>query len=185
MRGQVTAMLAAVVALTAVPSEAATPTTYRATTTVGSAVLPQPTAVGGWTDGGKTATLHVTVANTAGALTRVEATWVSPYVRARGRCLGKYSFLYRNHTIAVPTPHASDRVRYREKGGRWSGWYTEFDEDYLTAPSPQMGVESGLTDDCIYLFRKVPKRELQLEIRHAVVYSGTQRVEDTLTVSVP
>jgi len=185
MRGQVTAMLAAVVALTAAPSEAATTTTFRATTTVGTTVLPQPTAVGSWTDGGKTATLTVTVANTAAALTRVEAGWVSPYVRARGRCLGRYSFIYRNHTIATPTPHAIDRVRFREKGGRWSGWYTEFNEDYRTAPSPQMGVESGMTDDCIYLFRNVPRRELQLEIRHAAVYNGTQRIEETLTVSVP
>lgn len=185
MRGQVAATLAAVLALTGAPSEAATATTYRATTTVGSTVLPQPTAVGGWTDGGKTATLTVTVANTAAALTRVEAGWVSPYVRARGRCLGRYESVYRNHTIAAPTPHGTDRVRFREKGGRWSGWYTELDEDYPTASSPQMGVESKMTDDCIYLFRTVPRRELQIEIRHAVVYNGTQRVDETLTVSVP
>lgn len=183
MRVQLAVVIAAVVALPA-PADAAAGT-YRATTTVGTTLLPQPTAVGAWTDDGKTATLDVTVVNTAPALTRVEAAWVSPYVRSRGRCLGGYSFLYRHHSLAGPHPHVTDRVRFREKGGRWSGWVTQFDHDYIAASSPQLGVESGLTDDCVFLFRTTPRRELQLEIRHVVVYGGTHRLDETLTVSVP
>jgi hypothetical protein len=177
--------LAACALCASAPAHAGVTTSFRATTAVGATVLPRSAATGEWTLGTRTATLHVDIAvQPAPARTHVEATWVSPYARSRGRCFGRYDFYYLNHRLVLPTPHVADRVRYREQGGRWSRWYTEYDEDYKDT-DPDMAVGSGMTDDCMFIFARVPRRPVQLEILHAGDYAGTHRITEDLTVRVP
>lgn len=169
-----------------VPVYAAPVTSFTATTTLAQHVLPQPAAVGEWSvvAGGTRAALHVEAMNPSPAVTRIEAGWVSPFVRSRGRCLGRYDFYYYSHRLVLPPPHVTDVVRYREQGGRWSRWLTEFDEDYRDT-EPDMAIGSGQRDDCVVVLPRVPRRAVQLEIRRVAEYPGTHRIREDLVVSVP
>lgn len=170
----------------AVAAHADSATTFYATTYVGSNALPEPVATGRWSLGtnGTKAALSVTVVNPSPATTHLEATWRSPFVTLRKRCFGDYVFDYRNHRLLQPTPHVVDLVRYRMQGARWGPWVTELAEDYQDS-SPDLAVGERVSDDCVFPLRVVPSHPLQFEIRHVVDYSGTHRVDETLTVTVP
>ena len=180
------AVVAAVSTMTATgPAHAASTARFTATTWLNATALPQASATGDWTVDGTTAALHVNAVNAAPARTRVEASWTSPYARARGYCFGDFAFGYVNNGNTAPTPHATTRLRYRQQGGRWSRWFTEYDADYYYDPDPQYSMGGRHTDDCVFLFRSRPRRALQLEVRHVVEYVGTTRVTEDLRVSVP
>jgi hypothetical protein len=160
---------------------------FAATTRVGGTVLPVPFATGSWTvtAGGTSVALHVAMPfHPAPADTSVAASWTSPFARARGRCFGQYDFGYKNWRVTLPTPHFADRVRYREQGGRWSRWFTEWEADYEDV-DPDLAVGRRLTDDCVFLLPRVPRRPVQLEIQHAGHYVGTHQIEEDLKVRVP
>jgi hypothetical protein len=185
-RGRVAGAVAALVLVAPGGAHAEAVPTFRATTTIGTTVLPVRVADGAWTVDARStrASLHIEMANPAPAVTTVEAGWVSPFVRSRGRCFGQYDFYYVNHRIVLPTPHVTDRVRYREQGGRWSRWRAEYDQDYQDT-DPDMTVGAGQTDDCVFILPRVPRRPVQLEIRHTGVYGGTHRITEDLVVKVP
>ena len=161
-------------------------TTFSATTVVGDTVLPNSLARGAWAvdPRGVRASFHMDLDTVSPAVTTVSAGWVSAFVRSRGRCLGDYDFEYHNHRVVLPTPHVTHRVRYREQGGRWSAWRVEYDDDYVDT-EPDMAVRAGMTDDCLVILPRVPRRPVQLEIRLVGEYGGTHRIREDLVVRVP
>jgi hypothetical protein len=169
------------------PASAATPTSFAATTRIGATPLPQSLATGEWTldAPGTTAKLHVAMPmHPSPADTHVTAGWASPFVRTRGRCFGQYDFSYKNWRLALPTPHFADRIRYRVQGGPWSRWTTEWEADYDDV-SPDLAVGRRMTDDCVFVFDRAPRRPVQLEIRHVGDYGGTHQIQEDLVVRVP